>query len=132
MGGLTVRLDLKDPKIAREVDAALTGLDKPMGEEMASELSGGASRWPSVTGASKRGWGVVVIGPNHVRLANTEDYAPFVEARGAKRTRKAQAGKTARKRPGPARTTLKKGIRPLVETLEGVVTATLRRRGLRG
>ena len=104
----------------------------PMGAKMVADLSGPDSRWPVVTGASKRGWGVAVIGKNHVRLTNTQPYAPFVEARGGKRKRKAQKGKKAKKRPGPARATLKKGIKPLVQTLEKRVTSKLRAGGLRG
>ena len=130
-GGLQVSLDLQKPKIKRAVDQSLEGLDQQMGEEMVRTMSG-SPQWPTDTGASGRGWGVVKTGKNHVRLTNTQKYAPFVEARGGKRKRKAQAGKTARKRPGPARTTLKKSVKPLTATLEAVVTRRLRKRLLGG
>ena len=125
-----VRLSLavSDPKLARHVLASINRLDKPMATEMVRDLRGGGSRWPvGATGASKRGWGVMVIRGNHVRLTNSQAYAPFVEARGITRKRKARGGTKPRKRPGPARTTLRKGLKPLVATLEKVVGDRLRR-----
>ena len=77
MARLSLRAKL--PDLDSMIDDALDVGDS-LGEQVVNALESPSSEWPVDSGDSKAGFGYEVDDGN-VRLTNTEDYAPIVEAR---------------------------------------------------